>query len=134
MARESFEDGDVAERLNRDFIPVKVDREERPDVDHVYMTACQMLTGAGGWPLTVVATPDGKPFFAGTYFPKEGKHGGPGLLGILEAIGEAWRTDRNALNARAEHLSQVLSSGELPGGEESDGGGEVEEESHEMTE
>jgi hypothetical protein len=69
MERESFEDEEVAETLNRGFVAIKVDREERPDLDHVYMAVCQALTGQGGWPLTVLLTPDRKPFFAGTYFP-----------------------------------------------------------------
>src|SRR5258708_40239593 len=70
MAHESFEDQEVAEALNRDFVCIKVDREERPDVDAIYMTALQALSGGGGWPMSVWMTPDGKPFFAGTYFPK----------------------------------------------------------------
>ncbi len=73
MAHESFEDQEVAEALNRDFISVKVDLEERPDVDAVYMAVCQALTGSGGWPLTILMTPDQKPFFAGTYYHRGGK-------------------------------------------------------------
>ncbi|KKK63486.1 hypothetical protein LCGC14_2993780, partial [marine sediment metagenome] len=71
MAHESFEDTDVAELINKVFIPIKVDREERPDIDKIYMTVCQMMTGSGGWPLTIIMTHEKKPFFAGTYFPKQ---------------------------------------------------------------
>jgi uncharacterized protein YyaL (SSP411 family) len=71
MERESFEDEEVAEALNRGFVSIKVDREERPDIDSIYMTVCQALTGHGGWPMTIFMTPDKKPFFAGTYFPSE---------------------------------------------------------------
>ncbi|MYH09770.1 MAG: thioredoxin domain-containing protein, partial [Gemmatimonadales bacterium] len=80
MERESFEDEDVAALLNRDFVSIKVDREERPDIDGVYMTACQLMTGQGGWPLTIVMTPDKQPFFAGTYFPRESVAGRAGML------------------------------------------------------
>ena len=73
MEHESFEDSTVAELMNNNFINVKVDREERPDIDNIYMTVCQMMTGSGGWPLTIVMTPDKRPFFAGTYFPKESR-------------------------------------------------------------
>ena len=83
MAEESFEDPEVAEILNRSFLPVKVDREERPDIDAVYMAACQALTGSGGWPLTIIMTPEKEPFFAGTYFPKKGNGRTAGLIEIL---------------------------------------------------
>ncbi|NBR71963.1 MAG: thioredoxin domain-containing protein, partial [Proteobacteria bacterium] len=91
MERESFESEDVAAVLNRDFIPVKVDREERPDVDRVYMTAVQAMTGQGGWPLSVWVTPEGKPFYGGTYFPPNSAHGRPGFLDVLRQISSAWR-------------------------------------------
>jgi len=90
MERESFESEAVAEVLNRDFIPVKVDREERPDVDRVYMTAVQAITGQGGWPLSVWVTPEGKPFYGGTYFPPASAHGRPGFLDALRQISSAW--------------------------------------------
>ncbi|XOK64127.1 thioredoxin domain-containing protein [Paenibacillus elgii] len=93
MERESFEDEEVAALLNRDYIAVKVDREERPDVDHLYMSVCQAMTGRGGWPLTIVMTPEKKPFFAGTYFPKARKHGRYGLLDILPQLAGKWRED-----------------------------------------
>lgn len=93
MERESFEDEEVAALLNRDYIAVKVDREERPDVDNLYMSVCQAMTGRGGWPLTIVMTPEKKPFFAGTYFPKARKHGRYGLLDILPQLAGKWRED-----------------------------------------
>ena len=83
MERESFEDNEVARLLNESFVSVKVDREERPDLDHFYMTVCQGLTGSGGWPLTVVLTPGKEPFFAGTYFPRESRHGRIGMTELL---------------------------------------------------
>ncbi|MGE5578863.1 MAG: thioredoxin domain-containing protein [Bacillota bacterium] len=108
MARESFMDQEIASILNRDFVPVKVDREERPDVDHVYMSVCQRLTGSGGWPLTVIMTPDKKPFFAGTYFPKESRFGLMGLRDILATIAKAWSEDREVLTAQAERVYESL--------------------------
>ena len=98
MERESFEDEEVAELLNKYFVAVKVDREERPDIDHIYMTACQAMTGHGGWPLTIIMTPDKKPFYAGTYFPKKDRYGMPGLLTILDSVRRAWATKRNELD------------------------------------
>ena len=93
MAHESFEDVEVAEILNRDYISIKVDREERPDVDHLYMAVCQAMTGQGGWPLTVLLTPDKLPFFAGTYYPKVRRQGRAGLMDILTQIADKWRED-----------------------------------------
>ncbi|MCL2351853.1 MAG: thioredoxin domain-containing protein [Firmicutes bacterium] len=104
MARESFEDAEVAEILNRNFVPVKVDREERPDIDAVYMSVCMALTGSGGWPLTVVTDHAGKPFFAGTYFPKNGRYGMPGLVDILDAVSEKWLNDRAGLLESGEKI------------------------------
>jgi len=116
MAHESFEDPETAEVMNRLFVNVKVDREERPDVDAVYMTAVQSLTGRGGWPMTVFLTPDGQPFYGGTYFPKEDRHGLPGFTRLLEAIDEAWRDRREELLSQAGKLSAALArSGDLPG-------------------
>lgn len=97
MERESFEDEQVAEILNKDFISIKVDREERPDIDSIYMSVCQALTGSGGWPLTIIMTPDKKPFFAGTYFPKKSKYGYPGLVDILKKISSKWKQNKNIL-------------------------------------
>lgn len=97
MERESFEDEQVADILNKDFISIKVDREERPDIDSIYMSVCQALTGSGGWPLTIIMTPDKKPFFAGTYFPKKSKYGYPGLIDILKKIISKWKQNKNIL-------------------------------------
>ncbi|MGM0397543.1 MAG: thioredoxin domain-containing protein [Halobacteriota archaeon] len=103
MAEESFEDPAVAERLNREFVPIKVDREERPDIDSIYMTVCRLVSQGGcGWPLSVWLTPDGRPFFVGTYFPNEAKHGRPAFGDLLDDISESWETDRDDLEARAE--------------------------------
>jgi len=108
MAHESFEDAEVAAVMNRLFVNVKVDREERPDVDAVYMQAVQALTGQGGWPMTVFLTPDGEPFFGGTYFPKEAGHGRPGFVQLLEAVDDAWRNRRDDLLAEAAKLGEAL--------------------------
>src|SRR3954453_8646589 len=95
MERESFEDEAIAAVMNESFVCVKVDREERPDVDAIYMDAVQAMTGHGGWPLNAFATPEQVPFYAGTYFPPVGRHGLPGWRQLLEAIVEAW-TQRRA--------------------------------------
>ncbi|MGB4461716.1 MAG: thioredoxin domain-containing protein [Tepidanaerobacteraceae bacterium] len=108
MARESFEDDEVAELLNKHFVSIKVDREERPDIDMIYMNACQAMTGQGGWPLTVVMTPDKKPFFAGTYFPKENRWGRPGLMDILKQLIEVWEKERDRIDAVGDKVTQVL--------------------------
>lgn len=91
MAEESFMDQEVATLLNDHFIAIKVDREERPDIDQVYMTICQMMTGSGGWPLTIIMTPDKRPFFAATYIPKQSRFGGAGMLDLLPKVAEVWR-------------------------------------------
>ncbi|NLP44403.1 MAG: thioredoxin domain-containing protein [Peptococcaceae bacterium] len=108
MERESFEDQEVAELLNRSFIAVKVDREERPDIDHLYMAYCQAMTGSGGWPLTVIMTPDKQPFFAGTYFPKHSSYGRPGLMQVLEKVEEIWRDDKNKVLESAQELYENI--------------------------
>jgi uncharacterized protein YyaL (SSP411 family) len=108
MAHESFEDPDVAAVMNRLFVNVKVDREERPDVDGIYMQAVQAMTGRGGWPMTVFLTPDGRPFFGGTYFPKEDRQGMPGFVRVLEAVDDAWRTRRDDLVEQAGKLTKAL--------------------------
>lgn len=118
MERESFEDQEVAEVLNNYFVAVKVDREERPDIDHIYMTVCQVMTGHGGWPLTVILTPDKKPFFSGTYFPKQRRGQMPGLLDILGQIRNLWTKNREKVLASSHNLTQALEphlTGELPG-------------------
>lgn len=108
MARESFEDDEVAELLNKHFVSIKVDREERPDIDMIYMNACQAMTGQGGWPLTVVMTPDKKPFFAGTYFPKESKWGRPGLMDILKQLIEVWEKERSRIDTVGNQVMRIL--------------------------
>jgi uncharacterized protein YyaL (SSP411 family) len=108
MERESFEQEDVARILNQHFVPVKVDREERPDVDQIYMTVCQALTGSGGWPLTVILTPDRRPFFAGTYFPPEARFGRPGLKEILYQVVAAWEQQRDRVAEAAEQITREI--------------------------
>ena len=115
MEKESFEDDEVAALLNRTFVAIKVDREERPDIDKVYMEACTAMTGSGGWPLTVLATPDGKPFFAGTYLPKRARGGMIGLVELLEQANEAWRKDPDAVAGIGERVERALRR-ETPGG------------------
>ncbi|MBL9210233.1 MAG: thioredoxin domain-containing protein, partial [Opitutaceae bacterium] len=95
MAHESFENDAIAALLNTHFIPVKVDREERPDVDKVYMAYVQAMTGHGGWPLSAWLTPELKPFYGGTYFPPEDRHGRAGFPAILQAIARGWRDERD---------------------------------------
>ena len=94
MEHESFEKEDVAAALSKGFVAIKVDREERPDVDDIYMQAVQLMTGQGGWPLSLFLTPDRKPFYGGTYFPPTPRWGKPGFPQLLEAIGTAWRERR----------------------------------------
>ncbi len=117
MEKESFEDFEVAEAMNNTFVCIKVDREERPDIDQVYMTVCQMLTGGGGWPLTIIMTPDKKPFFAGTYFPKESQHGRIGMLDLVEKVNDVWNNNRDEVYQSAEKITfHLLSLKEtLPG-------------------
>ena len=117
MARESFEDPQIAEILNRHFVPVKVDKEERPDIDSIYMAVCQAFTGSGGWPTTVFLTPDQKPFFAGTYFPKTTRNGMIGLRELLVNIHKAWQSDRESLAKSAEEMVLALNSNRLDMGE-----------------
>lgn len=104
MERESFEDEEVAAILNEHYISIKVDREERPDVDHLYMSVCQAMTGQGGWPLTIVMTPEKKPFFAGTYYPKNRKYGRYGLMDLLPQLAEKWREDQ----AKVEEIGEQI--------------------------
>jgi uncharacterized protein YyaL (SSP411 family) len=111
MAHESFEDPAIARVMNEHFVCVKVDREERPDVDALYMDAVQALTGQGGWPMTVFLTPEGEPFFAGTYFPPEDRHGMPGFGRLLEAIAEAWRERRDDLTGQGKRMAEALARG-----------------------
>ena len=108
MAAESFENAAVAQVLNHDYVAVKVDREERPDVDAVYMEACTALNGSGGWPLTVLMTPEQKPFFAGTYLPRENRGQSMGLLPLLKAVAAKWKRERGELLAAGEQITALL--------------------------
>lgn len=110
MARESFEDPDIAHLINQIFVPVKVDREERPDVDSTYMAACQIMTGRGGWPLTVFLTPDLKPFFAGTYFPKDDTELSVGLRSIINNVNKMWDTRNQELVKSADDITNTLNN------------------------
>lgn len=109
MAHESFEDPGTAAVMNDLFVNVKVDREERPDVDAVYMDAVQQLTGQGGWPMTVFLLPDGRPFFGGTYFPNEARHGMPAFTDLCQAVAEHWRDQRDELTENADKLTAAIS-------------------------
>src|SRR5947199_10105145 len=104
MERESFEDEGTATYLNSRFIAIKVDREERPDLDQVYMSAVQAMTGSGGWPMSVFLTPEGRPFYGGTYFPDEPRHGMPSFRQVLEGVSRAWREDRPGVEAAGGQL------------------------------
>jgi uncharacterized protein YyaL (SSP411 family) len=114
MERESFENPDIARLMNQHFVNIKVDREERPDVDHIYMNAVQMLTGRGGWPMTMFLTPDGKPFYGGTYFPPEDRHGMPGFPRLLVAIAQAYRDKADDVQRTVDQLMQRLAQIEAP--------------------
>ena len=122
MERESFEDERIAQRMNEHFINIKVDREERPDVDEIYMTAVQAMTGQGGWPMTVFLTPDLQPFYGGTYFPPEDRYGRPGLPRVLQAIADYYRENRAGVAEKTAELmrtlqqhAEFLTPGDIPG-------------------
>jgi uncharacterized protein YyaL (SSP411 family) len=108
MERESFENEQIAEVLNDSFVSIKVDREERPDIDSVYMEVCQSMTGSGGWPLTVFMTPDQRPFFAGTYFPPHTRYGQFGMLELLSAVRDKWAGDRGSLTRSADEIMEAI--------------------------
>ena len=108
MAHESFEDPEVARLMNEVFVCIKVDREERPDIDNIYMRACQKMTGSGGWPLTILMTPDKKPFFAGTYIPRESHHGRLGMLDLVPRIKEVWDTQHADILKFADQITASL--------------------------
>ncbi len=108
MERESFEDEETARIMNENFVNIKVDREERPDIDQIYMTAVQAMTGHGGWPLTVFLTPDGVPFYGGTYFPKEARHGLPAFKDVLRAVAQAWQNRRQEILAGTARVREFL--------------------------
>jgi uncharacterized protein len=110
MEKESFEDQEVARLMNGAFISIKVDREERPDLDHVYMTICQMLTGSGGWPMTILMTPDKKPFFAGTYIPRTSRFGRVGMVELIPRISEIWMNRREEVLESSEKILGALKS------------------------
>src|SRR6267378_1584460 len=114
MARESFEDQETAAQMNRDFVAIKVDREERPDLDQVYMRATQAMTGSGGWPMTVFLLPDGTPFFAGTYFPASERFGMPSFRRVLAAVADAFANPPEALEQTANHVREFLRRAALP--------------------
>ncbi len=114
MEKESFEDPEVAELMNRAFVSVKVDREERPDLDHIYMTACQMLTGSGGWPLTIVMTPERMPFFAATYIPPKARFGRAGMVELIPRLQEVWENRREEVMDSAGKILAALETAAVP--------------------
>jgi len=117
MEKESFEDPEVAQWMNETFVSIKVDREERPDIDQIYMTVCQMMTGSGGWPLTILMTPDKTPFYAATYIPRESRFGMMGMRELIPLIQNAWRTRREEILQIARRVTSALQdiSDETPG-------------------
>src|SRR5690606_17858611 len=119
MAHESFEDEATASLMNERFVNVKVDREERPDVDSIYMDAVQAMTGSGGWPMTVVVDHDGRPFFGGTYFPPARRGGMPSFTEVLDAIHQAWTERRDDVAEQAVRLTEAIerSGASLPAGD-----------------
>ncbi|MCA9772865.1 MAG: thioredoxin domain-containing protein, partial [Myxococcales bacterium] len=108
MERESFENDDIAAILNREYVAIKVDREERPDVDAIYMNAVQAMTRHGGWPMSVWLTPEGKPFYGGTYFPPTDRQGMPGFGRLLDILARKWREDRGEIDGVAANLTEHL--------------------------
>lgn len=121
MEQESFEDDQVAALMNNTFISIKVDREERPDIDNIYMTVCQMMTGSGGWPLTIIMTPDKKPFFAATYIPKYSRPGRIGMMDLVPRVKTAWQTRRQELLNTADQITNAITGlADDTGGEEID--------------
>lgn len=117
MAHESFEDPEIAAILNRHFISVKVDKEQRPDIDSIYMAVCQALTGSGGWPTSIFMTAGQKPFYAGTYFPKTSQYGRVGFKELLLAVRDKWENDREALLHSADAITEAFKSGPVPSGQ-----------------
>jgi uncharacterized protein YyaL (SSP411 family) len=107
MERESFEDPQTAAVMNENFVNIKVDREERPDLDDIYMKSVQLMTGHGGWPMTVFVAPDLKPFFGGTYFPPEDRHGMPAFKRILAAVATAWQSQRDQINESSNGMAET---------------------------
>src|ERR671931_722328 len=113
MERESFEDEQTARLMNELFVCIKLDREERPDLDSVYMQACQAMTGQGGWPLNVFLTPEQVPFFGGTYYPPAARYGMPSWRQVLAAVAEAWDERRDEIRTQGEHTAARLAGGAL---------------------
>ena len=125
MAHESFENPDVARLMNERFINIKVDRQERPDIDDIYQKVVQMTGQGGGWPLTVFMTPQGEPFFGGTYFPPQDHYGRPGFVRLIMGLSEAWTNRRDEIRGKIDQflksyrvLEERLRGGELPDGED----------------
>lgn len=108
MEKESFEDEEVADLMNQTFVNIKVDREERPDIDNIYMDVCQVLTGSGGWPLTIIMTPEKIPFFAGTYFPKRSITGRIGMIDLINRVRELWQNNRDLIYKTSDEIIQIL--------------------------
>src|SRR5207248_4114072 len=117
MEHESFEDEATAALMNERFVCVKVDREERPDLDQIYMAAVQGMTGAGGWPMTVFLTPEGKPFYGGTYYPPVDRQGMPSFRRVLAAVADAYRSRRSEIERNAEELTAQLGRRLIPAGD-----------------
>ena len=115
MEQESFENPGIAQLMNAQFVSIKVDREERPDLDAVYMSAVQAMSGQGGWPMSVFLTPDGKPFWGGTYFPPEDRWGKPGFSTVLEQIADVWKTKRQAILESSRQITEAIQAGTRPG-------------------
>src|SRR6187431_780591 len=124
MEHESFEDETIAAALNERFVNIKVDREERPDLDQIYMAAVQLMTQRGGWPMSVWLTPDLKPFYGGTYFPPTSQWGRPGFVDILQEIARVWRAERakvvqsaEAMTTQLKQVERTVATTSVPGGE-----------------
>jgi len=113
MAHESFQDGEIARRLNENFVSIKVDRQERPDLDQLYMEAVQLMTGRGGWPLSVFLTPEGQAFYGGTYWPPRRRHGMAGFDEVLAAVADTWQTHRGEVRQQAQRVTQALRAEQL---------------------
>jgi uncharacterized protein YyaL (SSP411 family) len=113
MEHESFEDEQTASYLNDHFVPIKVDREERPDLDAIYMEAVQAMTGRGGWPMSVFLTPDGKPFYGGTYFPNTARYGMPSFRDVLEGIAEVWSERRGEAEDSGDKVAAAIAAEQL---------------------
>ena len=108
MAHEDFEDEEIARIMNENFVNIKVDREERPDLDDIYQKVCQIMTGSGGWPLSVFLTPEQKPFFVGTYFPPDSRYGSPGFPSLLRQLSHSYRNDHESIDRQAKILMEGL--------------------------